>query len=191
MRFCLAARASQGSVSAGTDIPPFRIDVRRVRSQRGRLTRFMAGLFFLFVSITLLAARQRPREEMVGEWRGKGEILVEWSEQRELAVHLTIANSGAVHGVVGDARLVDGQLIRNRGWIGRALDIKTDYIITGRLEGCVVASEHICRESAKIALNSTEGRLVGSLHTNGTISGGKDRMVFTVAHLSLLRELER
>ena len=132
-----------------------------------------------------LVVAGRPLPEMIGDWHGRGDIVVSWTNQRELPVRLTIAPNGAVRGTIGDARF-DGRLVRNRGSLGRALHIKTDYLITGRLEGCLVASEIVCRDWAKLPLDWSGSRFIGGLHTNGTIAGGKDRMMLSVARLSLV-----
>ena len=145
----------------------------------------LACLSGLLASAVLLAG-EVPTREMTGDWSGRGEIVVSWTKQRQISVQLTISPDGAVQGTIGDARLSAGKFTRNRGWLGRALNIKTDYIITGPLEGCIVASENVCRDSVKIPLHWSEGHFTGSLHTSGTHVGGKDRMVFTAGRLSLL-----
>jgi hypothetical protein len=153
-----------------------------MRSPAKQLLRAFLGCCSLVAGITAIAD-QPP----AGEWRGRGDIVVNWTAQRHLAVDLTISPSGVVEGRIGDARLVGGRLTQNRGRLGRALNIKTDYIITGSLEGCIVASESICRESVKIPVNLRDGHFVGGLHTSGSVGGGKDRMILSVARLNLSR----
>lgn len=132
------------------------------------------------------AAHADVMPEMAGRWSGHGEIVVSWTTQRQLLVHLTISPDGGVAGTIGDATLIDGRFFQNRGWLGRALDIKTDYIITGRLQGCLIAAEGVCRDSVKIPLDWNKGHYTGGLQTNGALTGGKDRMMFTVGGLSLV-----
>src|SRR4051812_27895315 len=83
---------------------------------------------------------------MVGHWTGTGKIFVNWTNQRELPVDLTIREDGTVLGRVGDARLVDGRFHANRGWVGRTLHLKTDWIIDAKLDGPIVAVDSIVRE---------------------------------------------
>ena len=81
--------------------------------------------------------------------------------------------------------LKNGKLRRNRGAIGRKLNIKTDYIVTGDLSGPVIAAEKISRASVSIPLNFENGDYVGGLHTNGSNFGGKDRMKLSAARRRL------
>jgi hypothetical protein len=148
----------------------------------------------LWVSVLLLslaggavAVAGPPLSAFAGEWGGSCVIVVDWTRQRELPVALTIAPDGTVSGTVGDARLVRGRVAINRGWLGRKLNVKTDYIVVGRLEGCVLASEGVCRDGVKIPLWFRDGRLEGGLHTSGWFAGGKERMVLSARGLSLTR----
>ena len=151
-----------------------------------RAFQLLAACCLVLAVWTVPVAGQLVTQEMAGDWRGQGDILVSWTRQKKILVQLTISPDGRVHGTIGDAALTGGRLTRNRGWLGRALDIKTDYIITGRLQNCLIAGEGVCRDSVKIALDWSEGHFTGGLQTNGTIAGGKTRMVLTVSNLSLL-----
>jgi hypothetical protein len=151
-----------------------------------RAFQLLAACSCLVLAWTIPVAGQLVTQGMAGDWRGQGEIVVNWTRQKEILVQLSISPDGTVQGTIGDAALTGGRLTRNRGWLGRALDIKTDYIITGRLQNCLIAAEGVCRDSVKIPLNWSEGHFTGGLQTNGTIAGGKNRMVFTVSNLSLL-----
>jgi hypothetical protein len=157
------------------------------------MSSFHARPFQLLVACSCLVlawsvplAGQVVTQGMAGDWSGQGEIVVSWTKQKQILVQLTILPDGGVQGTIGDATLIGGRLTRNRGWLGRALDIKTDYIITGRLQNCLIAGEGVCRDSVKILLDWSNGHFTGGLQTNGSIAGGKDRMVFTVGGLSLL-----
>jgi hypothetical protein len=126
-----------------------------------------------------------PPPELVGHWRGEARIIVTWCEQDTLAVDLTIETDGSVQGRVGDATLAEGRLEANRGTIGRSLNLKTDYIVSARLVGAIVAAEGIAREQVLIPVNHQSGRLVGGLHTSGNHVGGKADMVLSAADLVL------
>jgi len=155
-------------------------------SAYARAFQLLAACSFLALAWTVPVAGQLVTKEMAGHWSGHGDIVVSWTRQKQIDVQLTISPDGSVQGTIGDAALIGGHLTRNRGWLGRALDIKTDYIITGRLQNCLIDGEGVCRDSVKIPLDWSKGHFTGGLQTNGTIAGGKSRMVFTVARLSLL-----
>lgn len=131
---------------------------------------------------------QVPDAGMIGTWSGDGQIVVNWTDQPSIRLRLIILPDGSVSGRVGDANLTSGRITTNRGPVGRFLHIKTDYIVSGRLLGPVIAAEHIRREAVKLPLNWNGSAFTGSLHTSGSAFGGADRMVFTALHLRLTRE---
>ena len=131
--------------------------------------------------------KETVSEAMVGHWKGQARIIVAWCQQTNLPMELQIASNGQVTGTIGDATLKDGRLKRNRGSLGRKLNLKTDYIITGKLDGPIVAAENITRRSVNIPLNFSKGAYTGGVHTSGTHFGGKKSMIFSGAGLTLRR----
>jgi hypothetical protein len=123
--------------------------------------------------------------ELVGHWQGSGRIIVTWCEQERLPVLLDIGADGTVAGTIGDARLVEARVRRNRGALGRALHVKTDWIVTGDLDGPVVAAEGIERDGVKLPFNLLDAELKGAVHTTGSHRGGRDSMVLTAADVRL------
>ncbi|RPI25318.1 MAG: hypothetical protein EHM61_14705 [Acidobacteria bacterium] len=81
-----------------------------------------------------LAPRRNPAGNYAGEW--KGTVRVTMPDQRELALplHLNIRSDGTVQGSIGQAR-VKARFEWNRSWLGRALHLRSDYIITGQVSG--------------------------------------------------------
>jgi hypothetical protein len=124
---------------------------------------------------------------MAGQWEGNARIIVSWCQQTNLSVVLTISTNGSVTGTVGDATLVEGRLERNRGKLGRKLNLATDYIIRGKLNGSIVGAENITREGVSIPLNFRQGTFTGGVHTTGSKFGGKDKMILSAASLTLAR----
>ena len=142
------------------------------------------GALALFASSSVIAALDDPA--MAGRWSGTADIVVNWTTQRTLRVELVIATDGSVTGTVGDAKISAAQLTRNRGALGRALHVKTDYIVTGDLRGDIIAAEGIRREgTATFPLNWVDGHFEGGLHTSGSSFGGKEKMVLTATRLKL------
>lgn len=155
-----------------------------------RSSGFVGLLLVLLTSWALTAADANWALNLTGRFEGKGKIVVDWTQQKELPVALNIGADGAVSGQVGDATLKNGKLRKNRGAIGRKLNIKTDYIITGDLSGPVIAAEGISRESVSIPLNFKSGSYVGGLHTSGAKAGGKVKRMLSAAGLKLSRVKE-
>lgn len=131
---------------------------------------------------------QVPERDMIGTWAGYAQIVVKWTDQPSIHVLLVILAGGAVSGEVGNARIAHGRITANRGPVGRFLHIKTDYIVSGELEGPVIAAEHVLRDGVKLPLNWDGTAFTGSVHTTGSMFGGADRMVFTAMHLQLTRQ---
>jgi hypothetical protein len=126
-------------------------------------------------------------DSMTGVWCGSARIVVNWTVEKKLGVSLAIAPSGDVTGQIGDAQLVTGRLKTNRGAVGRMLNIKTDYIVVGKLQGPIIASEKITRSSVKMPLNWTGSEFRGGVGTDGSSFGGKERMVLAAQGLVLRR----
>lgn len=103
-----------------------------------------------------------PPDELVGTWEGIS--LFSRHGARETArVSLTILPDGRVEGSAGGARMADCVVRRNRGWLGRKLGIKTDYRITGWLEGAVVPADAGGRRRISLPFNLRDGALAGGL----------------------------
>lgn len=141
-----------------------------------------------FLSVSCSGAQATVESEMTGKWKGEGRIVVSWCKQKRLALDLEIGEDGSVEGRVGDAKLVEGQLQQNRGAIGRGLNIKTDYIIVGKLEGEIVAGEHLVRSEVKIPLNFHGDTYSGGLHTDGSKAENPSTGMLSVGDLDLKRQ---
>ena len=122
-----------------------------------------------------------------GRWQGSAEIVVDWTAQRMLEVDIVIDTAGGVTGVVGDARIIDGHILPNRGSLARWFGWRSDYIITGTLEGPIIRAESVVRSGVRIPVNVVAGRLEGGVHTTGSKSGGKESMMLSARGLVLRR----
>ena len=125
---------------------------------------------------------------MVGHWEGSARIVVDWCKQQHLPVAIDIHSDGSVTGKVGDATLTHGWFTRNRGWIGRKLNLGRDYIIRGDLTGPIIAAEGITRSSVFIPLDLSSDGLVGGINTSGSKFGGKEDTILSAASLKLIHK---
>jgi hypothetical protein len=137
--------------------------------------------------IATQACAQTVDTSMVGRWSGVARIFVNWTNQRELPVTLDIHSDGTVEGTVGDATLAGGRFHANRGWLGRALRFKTDWIVEGKLEGTLVAADSVVRDAVKIPLDFDGETFDGGVNSSGSMFGGKERMWLAAGHLVLRR----
>ena len=127
---------------------------------------FFAALA-LVASMSMAAAESVVTPAMVAKWEGTAHIIVNWVQQTNLPIQLQVQSDGSVTGTIGGAILAKGRLRSNRGWLGRKLNIKTDYIIEGRLIGTLIAAENISRAGVKLPINFTGTNFVGGIHTTG------------------------
>jgi hypothetical protein len=138
------------------------------------ITRLIATLAILLPALTSWATESVVTPAMVGHWEGNARIIVSWCHQTNLPVKVDIHADGSVTGTVGDAKLTEGRFESNRGWLGRKLNLYSDYIITGGLDGAIVAAEGITRSSVKMPLNFSGGTFAGGVNTSGSGFEGFD-----------------
>jgi len=157
------------------------------------ITRLVATLALLLPVLTSCGSDVAVPPAMVGHWEGNARIIVSWCHQKSLSVKLDIHQDGSVSGTVGDAKLTDGRFAPNRGWLGRKLNLWSDYIVTGGLDGDIVSAEGIQRERVSLALDYNDGIFKGGVGTEGAFcvfssqQTRKEKMGLTAMSLKLIR----
>lgn len=124
---------------------------------------------------------------LAGTWSGSARVGVSWCRQSLIPVSLTIAPDGRVTGRVGDAVLVGGRLACHRGPLLRRLGLSSDWLVSGDLSGPLVAGEGVARAVVRIPFDVVDGRLRGTLATDGTVFGGRESLAFSAAFDDLSR----
>jgi hypothetical protein len=112
-----------------------------------------------------------PDVRLVGHWHGEcrffGMDNKEGSAARGQAGYvqasLTISPDGVAMGWIGGAKLSPCVIESNRGWFGRMLRIKTDFIIRGKIAGRVSPSSADGVYTISAPLDLEGDRLVGSV----------------------------
>jgi len=122
---------------------------------------------------------------MIGEWKGECKIIVSWCEQDRLAFHLIIGSDGRVEGSIGDASIADGSVSKNSWFLARLG--KPQYIIEATLDGSIVATEEIHRESITLLVDIDDAELEGGFRTSGSKLGGKETMAMSGSSLRLTK----
>jgi hypothetical protein len=157
------------------------------------IVRWSVAFASLLAALNLCAAESIVTPAMVGHWKGNARIIVSWCHQTNLPVAVDIHADGSVTGKIGDATLIDGSFEANRGWLGRKLNLWSDYIITGKLDGAIVAAEDIKRDRVFIPLDFNNSAFVGQINTSGSLcvfsseKTMKEKMGFTAGSLKLIR----
>jgi hypothetical protein len=108
------------------------------------------------------APRRSPAPAYAGEWRGTARIWMPDQTQLSLPLHLTIDSDGTVRGSMGQAR-VKARFEWNRSWLGRALNLRSDYVITGEVSGFAMGPAAGKQEKLSIPLESEGTYLRGAV----------------------------
>jgi len=158
-------------------------------------THYINGLIATFAALLTTCSSQAAENfvtpAMVGHWEGNARIIVSWCHQTNLPVKVDIHADGSVTGTVGDAKLTEGRFESNRGWLFRKLNWSCDYMITGGLDGAIVAAEGIKRERVMIALDYNASIFKGGVNTEGSLcvfsseQTRKEKMALTARPLKL------
>ena len=112
-----------------------------------------------------------PDPALLGSWHGTDHFFglnaKEASPDRAgtpfVETALTISAEGKVEGHVGGAQLEDCVLNPNRGWLGRLLHIKTDYILQGKIVGSVCPGSEGGVHDIRAPFDREGDRLDGSI----------------------------
>ena len=151
---------------------------------------FLAGAVVAIVVVAAtpgVSRTHQPQVPATGRFRGYADIFVSWTGQRTLVVDVTVAEDRTVTGCIGDASLFRGRLTSHSGWLARRLGWKREWLVTGDLDGPIVARDSIVRDGVMIALDWTGDRFVGDLNTTGSEFGGKERMKLSAGRMELVR----
>lgn len=109
---------------------------------------------------------------VVGKWSGYQKVSVRNKKDHHFVfinapelvqLSLEIGENGKVTGFLGNAVFTDCEISKNRGWMGRFLNIKTDYIITGTLNGAIFPEDPILLKKISMPFNSNDNHFSGSL----------------------------
>jgi len=128
-------------------------------------TAFRIYLFFLCmscISTVTHGADAFPPPDLIGTWEGTSSYSRHGAHESTI-VSVTIMPDGKVEGSAGGARFTQCTAQKNRGWLGKILNIKTDYIIRGYLEGPVAKDDAGGLREIAIPFNIRDGKLVGGL----------------------------
>jgi len=108
------------------------------------------------------APHHSPAPEFAGQWKGTARIWMPDQTELPLPLHLTIQSDGTVHGTMGQAR-VKARFEWNRSWLGRAFNLRSDYIIVGDISGFSGGPAAGQQEKLSIPLRSEATYLRGAV----------------------------
>lgn len=93
---------------------------------------------------------------LIGKWESKQKVTVRTKEKGKyifinapdsIQLQFTIDENGNVSGHLGDAVFEKCKVKKNRGELGKALNLATDYVIKGELKGAIFPNDpHLTKE---------------------------------------------
>jgi len=109
-----------------------------------------------------------PTEPFSGVWACDSRVVGTGSEDGSppatIRIEFRIQENGTVLGHVGEAVMRGFVFQRNRGNVGRWLNIKTDYIIHhGALEGAIYEGDSAEEKEFAFPFNVQDGKLTGTI----------------------------
>lgn len=131
----------------------------------------------LIICILNLPACSNPEIplEVMGTYTGNEHVLLRYDKDGQyiykdnvVMMSLIIDNKGNVTGMVGEAAFEGCKVARNRGWFSRQLNIKTDFIVNGKLIGKTFEKDSILDKNISIPFNLKNGVMHGKLFLNNT-----------------------
>lgn len=142
-----------------------------VMNTNPRTTILVTLLVTLLSSFTLLATGAPAVSDLAGQWQGKHRftgISYEEATQKKVVpqdidIVLHVSADGKVTGRLGGAKLSECVVELNRGWFGRMINIKTDFVIRGKIIGAVAAGSDSGTNTISAPFKLVDGRIKGTV----------------------------
>jgi len=118
------------------------------------------------------ATNWTPPSSIVGDWSGKHLVVVRTKTNGKynfikstgaVNFNLSIHLDGNVTGTLGNASFEGCMVKKNRGWIGRVLNLKTDFVIKGNLVGAIFPDDQNKNKVISMPVDLENNTLKGSL----------------------------
>src|SRR6185369_15763160 len=137
----------------------------------------LALLFVAAASLTLQAGETTvPDPRLMGQWRGTGHFNgINYNEaaQKKVAGQnieiVLILTNGTVTGRIGGAEFNQCRATANRGWLGRLLHIKTDFVIHGEIVGAITPDSELGTHSISAPFNLVDNHVTGTVFLVGPV----------------------
>lgn len=124
-------------------------------------------------SITQCSSGWKVPESLNGSWIGNQKVRIRTKDANNhflfidapdsVLLTLNISLTGLVTGSFGNARLEGCTVNKNRGWLGKKLNIQTDYILKGKLIGQVFQGDPLAFIDFSLPFNLKDNSISGGL----------------------------
>ncbi len=109
---------------------------------------------------------------LLGNWQSKQAFTVRTKTDGNFVfvqapdsvlLSFTIDNTGKLTGKIGNADLVNCKVEKNRGELGRKLNLATDYVVKGELNGSIFQNDPNPNKKISAPFNVINNKMEGSL----------------------------
>ena len=139
-----------------------------------RLANYLSTLLIITITYCLLAActNWTIPESLVGTWKGKDKVTVRTKVNGEfvfiaapdsLPLIINIQSDGTITGNLGGAVFNNCKVSKNRGELGKKLNLATDFVIKGELSGKIFENDPEANKKISMPFDNKNGNLKGSL----------------------------
>ncbi|MBI5916705.1 MAG: hypothetical protein HY842_15110 [Bacteroidetes bacterium] len=150
-------------------------------------------LVFFFIPAMLFFAScssQVEPEIPVGSWSATQETTVRFKAPREpfrfvsdtVGIAVNIHDDGTVDGSVGEADFEGCSIRRNRGNLGRQLNLATDFVITGKLRGSIFPQDTLVEKPISMPFNMKDNFMDGAIFQKNGMG------IFPMVNIHLARQ---
>jgi hypothetical protein len=127
-------------------------------------------LIILSIAILLISCQESVDMRKVGgTWTSRQEMAVRYNTgfikfrfvKAVVPIVVNIHGDGVIDGTVGTAQLKECAIESNRGWLGRMLNMQTDYIFKGKLIGTAFDGDTLLEKTISAPFNIVKDTLKG------------------------------
>jgi hypothetical protein len=150
--------------------------------------KFLMSLLIIYILIIPACSNPEIPSDVMGTYTGTEHVQLRYDKDgqyiykdKTVMMSMIINAKGNVTGTVGEAVFEGCKVARNRGWFSRQLNIKTDFIVNGKLKGGIFEKDSIPDKNISIPFNLKNGVLDGKLFLNNK---GHNYAIISILKLS-------
>lgn len=109
---------------------------------------------------------------LIGNWQAKQKVTVRDKQNGHfvfipapdsILIKFSIDKDGNISGQLGNATFTNCKVMKNRGDLGRKLNLATDYVIKGELNGAIFEGDPHLKKEISAPFDVNQNKMNGSL----------------------------